>query len=109
ANELAEEWLHEGILPDTYEGMVKKDPIGFWKMIAQQAQNRDENWKPLSEALPEEAVRDQFGDTVVDYAKELFPAPEVAKSNISVMQPGEIKHPETITIKPEEIAKDVRG
>src|SRR6266540_2628308 len=104
ATEIAEEWLHEGILPDTYEEMIKKDPIGFWKMIAQQAQNRDENWRPLSEALPEEAVRDQFGDTVVDYAKELFPAPEIKEPTISVIQPGEIKHPETITIKPQDNA-----
>lgn len=76
ATELAEEWLHEGILPDVYEGMIKQDPVGFWKMLAQQAQNRDANWRPLTEELPEQAVRDQFGDTAVEYAKELFPAPE---------------------------------
>lgn len=104
AIETAEEFVAEGILPNTYEAMIKKDPIGFWKMIAQQAQNRDENWNPLRESLPEESVRDQFGDTVVDYAKELFPAPEIKESSISVIQPGEMKHPETITIKPKESA-----
>jgi len=109
ATELAEEWLHEGILPDTYEAMIKQDPIGFWKMIAQQAQNRDENWRPLGEQINEQSVRDQFGDTVVDYAKELFPAPELeapisSTENVSVIQPGEIKRPETITIKPRENA-----
>lgn len=78
AIETAEEFVAEGIVPNTYGEMIKKDPIGFWRMIAQQAQNRDENWRPLPEALPEEAVRDQFGDTVVDYAKELFPAPEAS-------------------------------
>jgi len=177
ATELAEEWLHEGIVPDTYEAMIKQDPIGFWKMIAQQAQNRDENWRPLGEQINEQAIRDQFGDTVVDYAKELFPVadrgekgvlqkfieeeykgddsevinasedslkslfkqiadmahdPEMARhitynekiinkakelypkeqaseSKVSIIQPGEIKHPETITIKPKENAQTIRS
>lgn len=105
AIETAEEFMAEGILPNTYEGMIKNDPIGFWKMIAQQAQNRDENWRPLGEQISEEAVRDQFGDTVVDYAKELFPAPELPASTerVSVIMPDEMKQPtETITIKPKE-------
>lgn len=83
ATEFAEELLIEGVLPDTFESAVKSDPIGFWREIAQQAQNRDADWKPLGEqeaALSEKAVRDQFGDTVVEYAKELFPAPELKES-----------------------------
>jgi hypothetical protein len=106
AIETAEEFVTEGILPDIYNEMVKKDPIGFWKMVAQQAQNVDENWKPLKEPLDEQSIRDQFGDTIVDYAKELFPAPEVPISTerVSVIQPGEISRPETITIKPKEDA-----
>jgi len=97
AIEVANEWIQEGILPPLYEGMVKQDPIGFWKMIAQQAQNMDENWRPLGNEINEQAIRDQFGDTVVDYAKELFPAPqtEVPKS-VSVIQPGQINSPEII-------------
>lgn len=79
AAEFAEELLHEGLISDAYDETIKKDPVGFWKQIAQQAQNRDENWKSISEDLPEQAVRDQWGDTVVDYAKELFPAPEIAE------------------------------
>lgn len=105
AIETAEEFVAEGILPNIFEEMVKNDPIGFWKMVAQQSQNRDDQWRPLKENLPEEAVRDQFGDTVVDYAKELFPAPEVepaAVSNVSVIKPGEIRQPEIITISPRE-------
>lgn len=104
AVETAEEFIAEGIIPEMYEESVKKDPIGFWKNIAQQAQNRDENWQPLKDPIDETAVKDQLGDTVVDYAKELFPAPELQKSSISVIQPGEIKQPETITIKPKDNA-----
>lgn len=104
AIEIAEELLAEGILPDTYKPMIEADPIGFWKMIAQQAQNRDDQWRPLSEPIEESAVREQFGDTVVEYAKELFPAPELPASteNVSVIMSGEIKQPETITISPRE-------
>jgi len=139
AIETAEEFVAEGVLPDVYNEMVKKDPVGFWRMVAQQAQNMDENWKPLTEPIDEQAVRDQFGDTVVDYAKELFPAPETkessvsitypkktgaestiegvtvikpepeSKSGVTVIPPGEIKQPETITIKPKEDAVSVRG
>lgn len=114
ATELANEWLAEGIFPDTYETAIKNDPIGFWREIAQQSQNRDANWKPLNAEdaqLSEQAVRDQFGDTVVDYAKELFPAPEVIEpeSRVSVIQPGQIKQPETITIKPKEDAVPIRS
>lgn len=111
AIDFAHELVDEGVLPDTYHDAVKKDPIKFWQTVAQQAQNRDENWKPLSNPLDEQAVRDNYGDTVVDYAKELFPAPEIAEipKSVSVIQPGEIKQPETITIKPQENAQTIRG
>lgn len=110
AIETAEEFLAEGVLPDTFEGAIKSDPIGFWRELAQQAQNRDANWNPLKPedaALSEQAVRDQFGDTVVDYAIELFPAPQTAESSVSVIMPSEIRKPETITIKPQESAVPV--
>jgi hypothetical protein len=111
AIDFAHELVDEGILPDTYAAEAKKDPIKFWQTIAQQAQNRDENWKPLSQPLDEQAVKDNYGDTVVDYAKELFPAPEVHEPSnlISVIQPGEIKQPETITIAPREQPNDVQS
>lgn len=110
AIDFAHELVDEGLLPDAYGDEVKKDPIKFWQTVAQQAQNRDENWKPLSQPLGEQSVRDNYGDTIVDYAKELFPAPEITEtpSSISVIQPGEIKHPETITIKPNEAANEIK-
>lgn len=100
ATELAEEWLHEGIIPEAYENAIKKDPIGFWKFLSQQAHNTDENWKPNEGPSPEQGMREDLGDTVVDYAKELFPAPEAKElpKSVSVIQPGEIKRPEAVTI-----------
>lgn len=82
ASEFAEELLHEGLISDMYESAIKKDPVGFWKTIADQANNLDESGKPNAEGeagSAEQAARDQFGDTVVDYAKELFPAPEIVE------------------------------
>lgn len=100
ATELAEEWLHEGIIPEAYENAIKKDPIGFWKFLSQQAHNTDENWRPNEGPSPEQGMREDLGDTVVDYAKELFPAPEAKEppKSVSVIQPGEIKRPEAVTI-----------
>jgi probable phosphoglycerate mutase len=109
AIDFAHELVDEGILPDTYGPEVKKDPIKFWQTIAQQAQNRDENWKPLANPLDEQAVKDNYGETVVDYAKDLFPAPEVAESKISVIQPGEIQRPEVRTIAPREQPREVKS
>lgn len=82
AAEFADELLNEGIISDIYEETVKKDPIGFFRTIAQQAQKRDEQWRPLKNALREQAIRDQYGDTVVDYAMELFPAPKIEEPQI---------------------------
>lgn len=110
AAEFAEELIVEGVLPDTYEAMIKGDPIGFWKHIAQQAQSVDDLWRPLKEPIDEASVREQFGDTVVDYAKELFPVPETfVPESVSVIRPGEINRPETITIKPKENAIQERS
>lgn len=109
AIELAEEWVDEGLLPESFGGIeIKKNPIGFWQFLSQQAHNRDEKWRPLEGPSPEEGMRSDLGNAVVDYAKELFPAPEIKESSISVIQPSEIKHPETITIKPKEDAVSIQ-
>lgn len=52
----------------------------------------------------EKLTIDTFGESIVNKAKELYPKEEPKQSSISVIQPGEIKHPETITIKPQENA-----
>jgi hypothetical protein len=43
-----------------------------------------------------------FGEEIVNKAKELYPKEEPKPSSISVIQPGDIKQPETITISPRE-------
>lgn len=76
ATDFANELKNESIIPDTYHSMItEEDATPFWEMVAQQAQNMDANWQPLTgeENKSEQAAIDAFGDTVVDYAKELFP------------------------------------
>lgn len=76
AAQFANELKDEGVIPDTYHGMITaKDATPFWEMVAQQAQNVDANWVPLEgeENVSEQAAVDGFGETIVEYAKELFP------------------------------------
>jgi hypothetical protein len=86
AADFANELKNEGIIPDTYHNMItEEDATPFWEMVAQQAQNMDANWQPLmgEENKSEQAAIDAFGDTVVDYAKELFPVVK-AESKIDI-------------------------
>jgi hypothetical protein len=76
ATDFANELLSEDIIPAGYKDMAKNNPVEFWQFVAQQAQNVDVNWQSLKETdapLSEQAAIDAFGETIVDYAKELFP------------------------------------
>jgi hypothetical protein len=80
AARFANELKTEGIIPDTYSQMITdQDATPFWQFVAQQAQNVDEQWQPLKgeDNLSEQAAIDAFGETVVDYAKELFPITKI--------------------------------
>lgn len=76
ATDFANELLSEDIIPAGYKDMAKNNPVEFWQFVAQQAQNVDANWQSLSETdapLSEQAAIDAFGETIVNYAKELYP------------------------------------
>lgn len=76
AAQFANELKNEGVIPDTYQDMITEENADpFWKFVAQQAQNVDENWQPLEgqQNKSEQATIDAFGETVVNYAKELYP------------------------------------
>jgi probable phosphoglycerate mutase len=47
-----------------------------------------------------------FGENIVNKAKELYPKEQ---PKVSVIQPGEIKHPETVTISPREQPKEIKS
>jgi hypothetical protein len=87
AIDFASELLTEDIIPAGYKDMAKNSPIEFWQFVAQQAQNVGANWQSLSETdapLSEQAAIDAFGETIVGYAKELYP---IVKENKTTVQP----------------------
>lgn len=81
----------EGFVTDTLVNASENDLKKYFKEIAQQVNDGNE----------ELAIK-TFGENIVNKAKELFPVEAPKESKISVIQPGEIKQPETITIKPRE-------
>lgn len=108
----------EGYVIDVLANASENDLKGYFREISEQAHD------PNTEA----ATMGMFGEAIVNKAKELFPAPKEssvsvtypkksgseatidgvtvikpeaeATKGISVIQPGEISRPETITIKP---------
>lgn len=102
--------IEEGRLEGMMADIAKKDPEGFLKMVADQAYGRTSEGTMSDIANAEYAVREQFGDEIVDTAKELFPLEQPKKSLISVIRPEEGKNiTETITIKPKEDAVSIQG
>lgn len=90
------------------EGSTKK----YLQGLDEKELKRDA-FKEIAEQVhdPESANQaiETFGKEIVDKAKELYPKEEPKQSSISVIQPGEIKHPETITIKPQDNAETIRS
>jgi hypothetical protein len=84
----------QGFVTETLRHASENDLKKYFKEISEQAHD------PNSEAT----TIATFGEAIVNKAKELFPAEAPKESKISVIQPGEIKQPETITIKPKENA-----
>jgi len=82
----------EGFVTEALRDATEKELQGYFKEISEQAHD------PNSEAI----TIATFGEDIVNKAKELYPQEVPKESKISVIQPGEIKHPETITIKPQE-------
>jgi hypothetical protein len=79
ATNFANELLSQDVIPGGYKEMAKNDPVKFFEFVAQQAQNTDANWQPLKQEDAEksaQAANADFGETVVNYAKELFPISE---------------------------------
>jgi hypothetical protein len=115
ATDFANELLDEKVIPVGYQEMAKNKPMEFWEFVAQQAQNVDANWKPLKAEdapLSEQAAIDDFGETIVNYAKELYPvatqkeAPITQEAEDLLASIKEGSKPAFITKKLEKIAKE---
>jgi hypothetical protein len=86
----------EGSVKEYLKDLDEKELQNAFKEISEQAHD------PNS---ANQAV-ETFGEEIVNKAKELYPKKE---STISVIQPGEIKQPETITISPRERPTEVKS
>jgi hypothetical protein len=75
ATQFINELLEQGALAEGYTFIAKADPIKFLEFVSQQAQNYTEGWVKHSMSDASAATRQEFGDTLVDFAIELFPAP----------------------------------
>lgn len=95
--------VDEGRLAGVMGNVAKSDPQGFMKFVADQALGRTETGEMSSLPDAEYAVRDQYGDAIVDKALEMFPLEKPKESSISVIRPEERTQPtETVTIAPKE-------
>jgi hypothetical protein len=65
--------IKSGKIPGVLKEVAKDNPESFFKMIADQAFGRTETGEMSAEPNAEQATRDQFGDEIVDKAKELYP------------------------------------
>lgn len=83
----------EGFVTQALRDASENDLKKYFKEIAEQIHGGNE-----------ELAIQTFGENIVNKAKELYPKEEPKASSISIIQPGEIKHPETITIKPQDNA-----
>lgn len=70
---LIEKAVKDKKIPDVLADQAKANPQEFFKMVADQAFGRTETGEMSSEPNAEYAVREQYGDKIVDKAKELYP------------------------------------
>lgn len=84
----------QGSVKSALRDMSEDDLKGAFKEISEQAHDPNS----ANQAI------EIFGNDIVNKAKELYPIEVPKESKISVIQPGDIKQPEIITIKPKENA-----
>lgn len=80
----------DGAVKEYLKDLDEKELKSAFKEISEQAYDPNS----ANQAL------EVFGEEIVNKAKELYPQEAPKESKISVIQPGELKQPETITIKP---------
>jgi len=57
----------------TFYGVAKENPESFYKAVADQAAGRNSDGSPSNQPNAEQAVRDQYGNDIVDLAKVMYP------------------------------------
>lgn len=94
---LIDDAIRDGVMNDIYAGVAKENPEGFMKFVADQSFGRTDDGTIHEAGGAEGQMREQFGDAIVDKAKELYPLAE-KKSSVSVIMPEEQKPVEAVTV-----------
>jgi hypothetical protein len=78
--------IKDGKIPDTIASQAKENPNDFFKMVADQIYgfNADGSQSLLPDA--EKATREQYGNKVVDKAKELYPLTQKTETDASAVR-----------------------
>lgn len=89
---LVDKLIASGKVPDVFHEVAKNDPEGFLKFIADQSFGRLENGEMSNVGNTEKEMREQFGDKIVDKAKELYPLTQNIEENASNVRenPGQL-------------------
>lgn len=75
----AKELLEADLVPGGYIEMVTQQPVEFFKFVAQQGQNLNTEGKPNTNFDSTQPTIDSFGQSVVDFAVEMFPYDRIDK------------------------------
>lgn len=70
---LIEQAVDDGLMNDIYAGVARDNPEGFMKYVADQSFGRTDEGVMHDAGGVEGQMREQFGDAIVDKAKEMFP------------------------------------
>lgn len=79
--------LKDGDLINEQEyAQAQKDPIAYFREVAQQANNIMDDGNFNTESDARQAAIDKYGETIIDYANELFPEFKEIASRSSVVE-----------------------
>jgi hypothetical protein len=86
--------IKDGQISRVLKDVAKDNPESFLKKIADQAFGRTETGEMSTEPNAEQATRDQFGDEIVDKAKELYPLTQNTETDASTIRSDQEQVPE---------------
>lgn len=91
----------------TFYGVAKENPESFYKAVSDQVHGVNSDGTPSGQPNAEQAVRDQYGDDIVDVAKIMYPTTEELKPEVEkpLERPEEKKASVT---EPEEYKPQIR-
>jgi hypothetical protein len=97
AADFIEELKSGELINDVEYSVAKDNPLQYFQTVAQQANNIRSDNTFDTETDERQSATDRYGDTIIDYANELFPQyAEIAKAsstNVITVGPNEISQP----------------